>query len=331
MRNPIIKVISSLTIIYFLGIALVACGTTPSELEGTALPDAPILVHSRDCIWIVDENTNTLAGNPFCLSRTGEEVIIGDAFLAGNDLVYIGVLERWAPEKEIGRVIIVYDPIANRVVSEIDLPAGPYKFIADDDYLYVSTQNHTVAVIDLETNQVVENILLDGWCSPREIVISHTGALYTFGCDTLISINEGEETRTTPSSLRFSEYIEGIGITDNDYLYVLLSDAIHIIGPTVSETVTSVDFEQCRALDIAVVNQEKAIVICRDQAMALVYDAAMHSVTSIHLPYEYSGVADVSERYAYLVTNYEDRVSVLDLESERIIDEIILSWTLDKF
>jgi hypothetical protein len=328
--RPIIwnRTLNRILLLSLLGALLWACKVPPMKPEElSALPHNPIVVHSRDCVWMIDGYTNTVTHGPFCLSGFWEKVVIGDVQIASNGHLYISILESWNPEKGAGQIIIEFDPTTPRKIREIAVPVGPQRIVMDNDnLLYVSTQASKIVVVDLQTSTVVHQIVLDLPCSPEEMVLDSNGMLYASACKALTTVDTTTNS-VSGSPMQFATSIDDIAVGPDGYLYVLLFETIYVVDPAGRETVANVNLHDCDALDFVVTDQGKAYVTCYDKSVVVIDTTLNNVITLIPLPYRCSRIAAANNGKVYLVGQDGEKVLVLGIESNEIVTEITLPDT----
>lgn len=329
--RPIIwnRTLNRIMLLSLLGALLWACKVSPMKPgKPSALPRNPIVVHSRDCVWIIDGYTNTVTHGPFCLSGFWEKVVIGDVQIASNGHLYISILESWNPEKGAGRTIIEFDPTVPRKIGEIVVPVGPQRIVmdSDDNLLYVSTQASKIVVVDLQMSTVVHQIVLGLPCSPEEMVLGANGMLYASACKALVTVDTTTNS-VSGSPIQFATSIDDIAVGPDGYLYVLLFDTIYVVDPAGRETVANVNLNHCDALDIVVTDHGKAYVTCYNKSVAVIDTTLNNVITLIPLPYRCSRIAAANNGKVYLVEQDGEKILVLDMESDEIVTEIALPDT----
>jgi hypothetical protein len=322
------KILIPVASLCLLGVLLCSCHILKTmSRDQNALPHTPVVVHYRDCIWVIDSEADVLTHGPFCLSGFWEKVVIGDVEIAASGHLYISMPLRMDPDLRWGDTVLEFDPTKSKKIGRIEVLTNPDKMVvASNGLLYVTTSSDKITVIDLQTNAIVDQIKLDLPCEPDTLILGPKGTLHLSACWLLAEVDTATNSVST-SPTQFRPDIRDMAMDLNGYLYLLLYDEVRILDPVDWQTIASIghnsDLSQCNGLRIAT-GAERAFVTCHDTEAIVVYDVASNATTSIPLPDWYIEIAAVSKGKLYLLQKDTENVLVLDTRSGEILTEIPL-------
>lgn len=330
VRVKILIIVLSLAL---LGVVLCSYQAFRTVSRGRhPLPNRPIAIHHGDCIWIIDEDAAAVTHGPCCLSGLWTQVDIGDVEIAPNGHLYVSFPTESHFDRLWGKTVLELDPVAAREVDRIEVQIRPDHMVrTGNDLLYVSTGMvstgvTTVIVIDMGTNTVVDDIILNLPCEPDAMVLGPNGELYVSACWSLARIDTTTHL-VSYSPIEFRPSIYDMAVGSDGYLYLLLFNAIHIIDPSNWATIASIDEDSnlaaCSGQHL-IAMEGRAFVTCHATQSIVVYDVASNTFASIQLPDWYFEVAAASREKLYLVQRNGAEVLVLDVRSNQILTEIPL-------
>ena len=296
------------------------------------LPNIPIVVHHKDHIWIVDGDADIVTHGPYCLSGFWTQVGIGDVEVAPNGHLYASFPMESYFDRLWGKTVVELDPATSKEIDRIEVLINPNHMVRiGGNLLYVSTGMVStgvarVVVIDMETNTIANEIILDLPCEPNTMVLGSDGKLYVSACWSLAEIDTATNS-VSYSPTEFKPNISDMALGSDGYLYLLLFNEIHIVDPDNWTTIASIDQDSdlvaCSGLYIATA-EGRAFVTCHDTQAIVVYDVASNAITSTSLPDWYFEIAAVSKGKLYLVQKDAEKVLVLDVRSDKMLTEIPL-------
>lgn len=329
MRSRILILVLSLAL---LGTLSYVCLELGALRDRRPLPDTPIAVHHRDCIWILDGDANVVTHGPYCLSGLWKQVGIGDVEVVPNGHLYASFSYEQVLDSNLPKTVVEFDPTSSKKIREIEVPVRPGDIVRMDDHrLYVgvgtlSTREPGLAVIDTETNAVVKEIALDLPCGAEKVVLGFKKRLYVSSCWALAAVDV-EIGTVSYHTIDSEPMIYDMAIDSNGYLYLLIFDEIQVLDPENWEMIVSTgqdpDLTACEGRSIATVDG-KAFVACLKQQAIMAYDPTSNTVTPIPLPDQYTKIVAASEGKLYLLQRDAEEVLVLDALSDEVLTEVPL-------
>jgi hypothetical protein len=315
-----IKHFRQMLLLGLVGAVLWACKTSvtmPKEWRDQ-LHD-PIAVYGKDCVWMVDGSSNTLAPDPMCLSGRIRKVYIGDALVISNNL-YISIEAIADPERGAGSTIFDVDLATGRI-EKIKVPIDPNRIVkVSDEFAYASVYSG-IAIVDLGMKKTVDQIPLDLACLTREMALGSNGVLYTSACESVAAVDTTSNS-VLGAPIQFEKSIYDIAVTPNGYLYALHHDSISVVDPIDRRVVTNIKLDQCQAKQLVTTQHGKAFVTCYNKLAVTIDTSSNNILSSSSLPCRCFQIATIHNGNLYLFDLGAENVVVLDAETGELVTEI---------
>lgn len=294
--------------------------------EERPLPSAPVAVHHRDCLWIVDSDTDTVTHGPFCFSDIWRTVGIGDVEVTPDGYLYVSFSYEVILDQSMGQTVIKLDPGTGKKVAKIEVLYNPDQMVSRGNLLYIAADWKQVAVIDTASTTIVGAIILDLPCEAESLALSPSGELYIASCWSLASINITSGA-ITYNPTEFRPMIHDTALGADGTLYLLLYNEIQVVDPSTWKSVTSTgendNLGNCWTRHIQATTG-KAFVSCSKTEAIMLYDTITNKVEPISLPGLYDRIAGLSRDKLYLVSANGASVLVLNTRSNQVLTEIPL-------
>jgi DNA-binding beta-propeller fold protein YncE len=241
--------------------------------------------------------------------------------------VYVSVEQEFNPEKELGKEVVVWDPVAHRT-SKCEIPAGSRILAHDSDreVLYVTSRHAPiVSVVDVRTLELVDALEYDASADyGRDITVGLAGEVYVTAWRDLVALTP-DSSKLAGTTRTFEQPIYRVLPCGNDSLCVVFDTFVEVVAKRDLATTTIYQFSQSyNPTDFAVLPTGDLLIVPGGGDAVSIYDPETGTVRSLTIPGEYGRVAGTWEAVVCLLSTDGKQVFLVDTNTGEISEPVDL-------